>query len=499
VNSADILGIESTQLNVLGAAPTSTSIESALGGSSGISFSPRAPITESDLASALANSSLSFNGDITAQDVINALDNTSVANALGITPPLFSGDGTFNPADVANGITFTPSAIAAALNGLDTGLPAVGTVYSVTGMAGTGFENVYEAIPNADGTAAASIQDTLVTPFGNFDLSTPYDAVANLDPTDDFKGIDLGGAPPAGASDNAFTIYGTTLDPGSDGFNTINQLFGIAPLLEIGGGHVFEPPVNIFNPGLDIIVAPQELEVFSGGSAVGSVTTQVNSANILGIEATQLNVIAAAPTSDIIQTAFGDSGDISFGPSAPITESDFASALASSSLTFNGDISAQDVIDALAETDIASDLGITSEFLGPNTFDPADVAAGITFTPADAAAVLNGLDLSDLPDVGTVYSVIDIGGGFENVYEAIPNADGTAAASIQDTFVTPFGNIDLSTMFDAIANLMPGNAVDSVDVTSGGDLSDMAGDGGGAGSAASLGGFDLFDPSSWFG
>jgi hypothetical protein len=46
---------------------------------------------------------------------------------------------------------------------------------------------------------------------------------------------------------------------------------------------------------------------------------------------------------------------------------------------------------------------------------------------------------------------------------------------------------------------MPGNAVDGVDVTSGGDLSDTVGDGGGAGTTASLGGFDLFDPSSWLG
>jgi hypothetical protein len=526
VNASNILGIDSTQFTVLQDAPTSIptsgDIESALGDSADINFSSGAPVTESDFASALADNVLSFNGDLSGQDVINALADTDIASDLGITSDIF-GRGTFDPDDVANGITFDPSDTAAILNGIDTGLPAVGTTYSVTDL-GLGIENVYEATPNADGTAAASIQDTLVTPLGNFDLSTPYDAIKDLDPTDTFKGLDVGSAPASGgASDNAFTIDGTTLDPGSDGFDKINQLFGIAPLLEIGGGHIFQPPVSIFNPGLDIIPAQQELAVYSGGSEVGSVNTQVNSADILGIDSTQLDVLAATPSSDVIQGVLGDSADIGFTDDAPISDSDLASALAGSGLDFNGDISGQDVINALADTDVAGDLGITpNDFGGDSTFDPADVANGITFDPSDTATILNGLDVSDLPAAGTVYSVTDFGSGFENVYEALPNDDGTAAASIQDTLVTPFGNLDLSTMFDAIKDLMPGDAAAGVNDSSGGSLlSGLLGGGstdtddtGGPESAAFLGGvdlsdlsgggdeggsFDLFDPSSWLG
>jgi hypothetical protein len=40
---------------------------------------------------------------------------------------------------------------------------------------------------------------------------------------------------------------------------------------------------------------------------------------------------------------------------------------------------------------------------------------------------------------------------------------GDAAGSIQDTLVTPFGNIDLSTMFDAIAAFDPGDAAAGAD------------------------------------
>jgi len=346
-------------------------------------------------------------------------------------------------------------------------LPAVGTIYSVTGL-GSGIENVYEAIPNADGTAAASITDTLVTPLGNINVPTNYDAIKELDPTDTFKGLDVGGtAAAAGASANAFTIDGTTFDPGSGGFDHIMPLFGIAPLLEIGGGHITTPPPIFFIPGLNIVPAQQELEVYSGGSDVGSVNTEVDSADILGIDSTQLTVLGAAPTSDIVQGALGSNTDISFGAAAPITEGDLASALAGSGLTFNGEITAQEVINALGHTPIAGDLGITDPiYSNTGSFSSGDVAAGITFNPTDAADALNGISTADLPDVGTVFSVTDLGGGFENVYEAIPNAAGTAAANITDTLVTPFGNLDLSSPFDAIAELMPGNAAAGVDLLS---------------------------------
>ena len=373
-------------------------------------------------------------------------------------------------------------------------LPAVGTIYSVTDL-GSGLENVYEATPNAAGTAASSITDTLVTPLGNIAVPTNYDAIKDLDPTDTFKGLDVGGASAAaGASANAFTIDGTTLDPGSGGFDPIHPLFGIAPLLEIGGGHITTPPPVFFIPGLNIIPAQQELEVYSGGSDVGSVNTEVDSADILGIDSTQLTVLDAAPTSAIIDGALGNSSDISFSPDAPISESALASALAGSGLTFNGDITGQEVINALGHTPIAGDLGITDPiYSNTGTFNPADVAPGIMFNPTDAAAVLNGLDTADLPSLGTVYSVTDFGSGFENVYEAIPNAAGTAASNITDTLVTPLGNIDLSTMFDAIKELNPGDAAAGVIDTSGGGLlgglfGDLFGGAAAAGSSDILGG-----------
>jgi hypothetical protein len=75
-------------------------------------------------------------------------------------------------------------------------------------------------------------------------------------------------------------------------------------------------------------------------------------------------------------------------------------------------------------------------------------------TPAD------GGDAAALPTVGSVYDAFNLGNGYENVYTAIP---GTAGGSdtVTDTLVTPFGNVNLDSLFgniDAAAPLQPGDA-----------------------------------------
>jgi hypothetical protein len=188
-----------------------------------------------------------------------------------------------------------------------------------------------------------------------------------------------------------FTIDGTTFDPGSDGFNTFTPLFGIAPLLEIGGDQI----ASFRGPAL--LAEQSGVEVYdSNGTDLGSVDFGENLSNIFCIiDTTQLQVISV-----------------------------------------------------------------------------------------DAADDLTDSQTAELPDVGTVYSVTDFGSGFTNVYVAVPNADGTAASDITDTLITPFGNFDLSTMFDAIAPRDPGDAAAGIDAS-----------GSGAEGASAV---DIFDPSTWF-
>jgi hypothetical protein len=67
---------------------------------------------------------------------------------------------------------------------------------------------------------------------------------------------------------------------------------------------------------------------------------------------------------------------------------------------------------------------------------------------------------STLPAVGSVYDAFNFGGGFENVYSAIPSTTGGADA-VTDTLVTPLGNVNLDSLFrgiDAAAPLNPGAA-----------------------------------------
>jgi hypothetical protein len=77
------------------------------------------------------------------------------------------------------------------------------------------------------------------------------------------------------------------------------------------------------------------------------------------------------------------------------------------------------------------------------------------------ATPLGDTPLSDLPTDGSVYDVLNLGGGIENVYTAIPGATGD---TVTDTLVTPFGNLDLGSLFggiDAASALDPGAAFGS--------------------------------------
>ncbi|WP_409428113.1 hypothetical protein [Mycobacterium sp. SMC-11] len=244
------------------------------------------------------------------------------------------------------------------------GLPPVGSVYSVTDLGG-GFQNIYIATPGADG-GEATVTDVLVTPLGNMNLDwlfAGYDATHGLNPGDALAGL---GAGTGEFSENAFTIDGVTFDPGAAGFADANELFGIAPLMNLGGGMASFGTIQL-------PLYTQNFDVYDGTDLAGTVKTNVNTLNLLGIEATQFTV-------------------------------------ASSKLA-------------------------------------------------------DGADAADLPVKGAVYSVVNLGGGIQNIYTAVPGADG-GKATITDTLVTPWGNIDLSSMFagfDASKPLDPGAALTGLD------------------------------------
>jgi hypothetical protein len=103
-----------------------------------------------------------------------------------------------------------------------------------------------------------------------------------------------------------------------------------------------------------------------------------------------------------------------------------------------------------------------------------------TVTPA------TGDSASDLPTVGSVFDAFNLGSGYENIYTAIPGTAG-GADTVTDTLVTPFGNVNLDSLFgsiDAAAPLQPGDAFTGLE----------AGDSSIGADAFSIGGFTL-DPT----
>ncbi|MEO6794634.1 MAG: hypothetical protein ABI253_10900 [Mycobacterium sp.] len=246
-------------------------------------------------------------------------------------------------------------------------LPATGTVLDAFNLGG-GWENVYTATPDvtaADGTVTSgTVTDTLVTPFGSMNLDSLFGSVnaANpLQPGDAFTGLE---AVTAAGGSQAFAIDGTTFDPtlaaGGEGYDTVYQVIGAPPLLNLGGG------VLSLGSFLNLPLAPQDFNLYDGTGAsateIGSVTTSENVTNLLGFTNTEFTI--------------------------------------------------------------------------------------------DTVTAATGQSASDLPAVGSVYDVFNLGGGIENIYTAIPGVDG-AASTIIDTLVTPWGNFDLDSMFGGIDAAMP--------------------------------------------
>ena len=109
---------------------------------------------------------------------------------------------------------------------------------------------------------------------------------------------------------------------------------------------------------------------------------------------------------------------------------------------------------------------------------------GITNTQLIVTGVTpDGTDTTGLPTVGSIYDATNLGNGYENVYTAIPGTDGT----VTDTLATPYGNINLDSLFGTVnyANpLDPGDALTGL----------QAGDSAIGADAFSIGG-TTFDPT----
>jgi hypothetical protein len=91
------------------------------------------------------------------------------------------------------------------------------------------------------------------------------------------------------------------------------------------------------------------------------------------------------------------------------------------------------------------DTGASGALTG-GSFQVDDEVITSAFGPASAELlVTNSAEGTSAPPIGSVYDVIDIGGGFENVYSDIAPTTPGGADTLSDTLVTPFGDIPITT------------------------------------------------------
>jgi hypothetical protein len=110
---------------------------------------------------------------------------------------------------------------------------------------------------------------------------------------------------------------------------------------------------------------------------------------------------------------------------------------------YSGDTSSTEVGTITTGEDVTNLLGFTNTQLVVTSATAADDGS-----------------TSDLPTVGSIYDAFNFGNGVENVYTDIPGTGG-GADTVTDTLVTPFGNINLDSLFgsfDAVAPMQPGDA-----------------------------------------
>jgi hypothetical protein len=118
---------------------------------------------------------------------------------------------------------------------------------------------------------------------------------------------------------------------------------------------------------------------------------------------------------------------------------------------------------ATQDFNVYDGTGATATEVGNiTTYDGVTNLFGLTNTEftVETVTAASGADPTDLPSVGSVYDVFNLGNGIENVYTAIPGVDG-APDTVSDTLVTPWGDLNLDSLFggiDAASALAPGDA-----------------------------------------
>jgi hypothetical protein len=388
-----------------------------------------------------------------------------------------------------------------------TSAPPVGSVYDVINIGG-GFENFYSDLAPTTPGGADTLSDTLVTPFGDIPLATNLHAF--LDPTYSF--FLYGATDPLTQTTDPSAVG--SIDDTTNASAFFNQFFGefygfeqdvsqpitvsdiaaIPPIYQSVHQTMFfdtNPtgtlPAGWFEAANNVLANASgpsfsELLVTSseqGTSAppVGSMYEINNMGN--GFENLYSDVAPTTPggadtLSDTLVTPLGD---------IPLM-TDLHAYLNSTYSFFPfqaTDPSDVDVAEGLDSTQPFAFFGFTHDASQPSTVtgvsgEPPtfssvhlneffDTATGSFQTDSNVVTNATGLANYELlvtnsgegtgaPPVGSVYDVINIGGGFENYYSDIAPTTVGGPDTLADTLATPFGDIPLMTDFHSFLSPM---------------------------------------------
>jgi len=125
----------------------------------------------------------------------------------------------------------------------------------------------------------------------------------------------------------------------------------------------------------------------------------------------------------------------------------------------NISLAGYDIPLATQDFNVYDGTGATATEVGNiSTYQSVTNLLGLTNTEFTVETVTG--TSADLPSVGSVYDVFNLGNGIENVYTAIADASG-GAGTVTDTLVTPWGDLNLDSLLgdiDAASALGPGDA-----------------------------------------
>jgi hypothetical protein len=346
-----------------------------------------------------------------------------------------------------------------------------GSVVSILNF-GNGSEDVYTAIPNGDGGDTVSY--IVYTPAGPIDLSAFVDSL----------GFDAANLTPALPSVPGDTI--TALDA-----PTITSVSGLPPAtMVLQGVQNFEYNGNASDTFTAVETTTQDLvgthtEALLVTQSSGADSLPVGSLyNVIDFDGLQ-NIYSSVPQADGTDTVTDILYDPSTGQTTDLTPL-FSGFDASTGLSDGSSI--QDI--SFGNYVISADPNSPEVFTGVNGLPPlnasvqgtqlfdlyqngsetptATFTGDITTMPdnpyfhySEALLVTNSSDPAVLPD-GSVFDVATYGSGYENVYSDLPGLGADGNNLITDTYVTPFGDYDLSSLYagvDASAGLSPSDGL----------------------------------------